>query len=165
MKLQSLVLLVSLSPLSALGEGQHGHTPHAGGHDSILLLDQANMSDEEAIEALLKAQFHTKENPLSVAPIVVTGDHAVAGWAQDSRGGRAFLQKSDQGWEVVMCSGEKLVKAHSFMTMGMSSAEANSLQSAITDAEAKLSPNTIALFNSFEGEIILNNKTQGAHHH
>jgi hypothetical protein len=47
--------------------------------------------DARSVEHVLKAQFDKPEAPLSVAPVSVEGNYAVAGWLQGARGGRALL--------------------------------------------------------------------------
>jgi hypothetical protein len=52
----------------------------------------------------MKGMFDTPENPLSVEPVVVLGDNAIAGWVQGERGGRALLWRVDGQWEIRLCS-------------------------------------------------------------
>ena len=40
----------------------------------------------EHITHVMKAQFDTPENPLTVEPVTVGGDFAVAGWRQGDKG-------------------------------------------------------------------------------
>lgn len=116
---------------------------------------QGEMTDDAAIEGLLKSMFHSPDNPLSVVPIVVEGKHAVAGWSQSGRGGRAFLEKSDKGWEIVMCSGESLKSIETYIEMGMQESKAESLQMTLNTAESHLSTNVVSLLDSFEGTIMI----------
>ena len=48
----------------------------------------AQTADEAAISKLLHATFDRPEVPLTIAPVVVAGDHAIAGWIQADMGGR-----------------------------------------------------------------------------
>jgi hypothetical protein len=107
------------------------------------------------IEALLKAQFDTPETPLTVAPITVQGDVAIAGWAQDGRGGRAFLRQDADGWFVEVCAGQGLLTPDMLIGLGLTDAAAASLLASVTAAEAALGAETIALFDSFDGELFI----------
>jgi hypothetical protein len=52
----------------------------------------AQTPDEGAISNLLHATFDRPEAQLTIAPIVVVGNNAVAGWVQGEMGGRALLR-------------------------------------------------------------------------
>jgi len=114
------------------------------------------------IEALLKAQFDTPENPLTVAPITVQGDVALAGWSQNGMGGRAFLRQDDMGWFVELCAGKGLLMPDMLTGLGLAEADAASLLAAVTEAEAALGPDAIALFDSFDGELFIGRAGHGA---
>ena len=43
-----------------------------------------------------------------VDPVVVEGDHAIAGWVQGDMGGRAHLRRKGHDWQLVLCSGDPL---------------------------------------------------------
>ncbi|MEF3046432.1 copper uptake system-associated protein [Pseudotabrizicola sp. L79] len=107
------------------------------------------------IGALLKAQFDTAETPLTVAPITVQGNVAIAGWAQGGRGGRAFLRQDDKGWFVELCSGASLMLPATLQSLGLSAPQAGALLASAKAAEAALAPETIALFDSFDGTMII----------
>ena len=83
-------------------EGGHGHGNT--GHDAAAP-DTTGMTDPDAVTAVMMAQFDTPENPLTVDPISVQGDVAIAGWAQGDKGGRAFLRNGDMGWSIEVCAG------------------------------------------------------------
>lgn len=122
-------------------------------------------SDNAQIEYLLKEQFDRPEAPLVVAPIVIDGNHAVAGWAQDGKGGRAYLSKGKDGWMVRMCSGESLTVNKTYESLGVSSTQASKLTSILLKEEEKMGSNTSELFSSFEGTILLDGtQDHGAHH-
>lgn len=107
------------------------------------------------IEALLKAQFDTPETPLSVAPITVQGDVALAGWSQDGRGGRAFLRHDAEGWFIELCSGASLMLPATLQSLGLSGADAETMLAAARLAETALGPDAIALFDSFDGTLVV----------
>jgi len=63
--------------------------------------------DRQAIQSLLQAQFDRADARLTVDPIAVSDDHAVAGWTQGDTGGRALLKKRHSGWALVLCAGTR----------------------------------------------------------
>ena len=113
------------------------------------------------IEALLKAQFDTPDNPLTVAPITVQGSVAIAGWAQGGNGGRAFMRKDEQGWFVEMCAGAGLMLPETLQGLGLSAAEAETLLANAKAAEHHLGAETIALFDSFDGTLMIGRQGHG----
>jgi copper(I)-binding protein len=134
-----------------------GSVDHSKMHHSAMGQETpAQTTDAGAdIEALLRAQFETPEAPLTVAPISVHGPVAIAGWAQDGRGGRAFLRQDDKGWFIELCSGASLMLPASLQSLGLSAAEAEALLTQAKAAEAVLTPGTIALLDSFDGTLIV----------
>ena len=138
------------------------HNTEAADHATHGPMSTTGLSDDAAITALLKAQFDRPEAPLSVAPIVVQGDVAVAGWSQDGKGGRAFLRRDADGWAVEICAGESLTEAATLQNMGLGATEAAALQSSVAAAEQSLSADIIAQFNAFEGVVMVG---KGDHDH
>ena len=138
----------------ASGAMQHDHGTHAhGGHDMAAMVDQAGMADPDAIVAVMKAQFDTPESPLTVTPVVVDGDHALASWEQDGKGGRALLRKAQMGWEIVLCGGEDL-RMPAFL--GQHGVTASEKLSALFNAEEdKLGAEKVALYSTFEGVVMV----------
>jgi hypothetical protein len=109
--------------------------------------------DAHLISAAMKQQFDRPEAPLTVAPIVVEGDYAVAGWLQGGRGGRAFLQKDKDHWSIALCGGTGLTQADVLQSTGMTAAAASKLATAVRAAESSLGANQRRLFDSFEGML------------
>lgn len=132
------------------GGGDHSHHDH-----SAVTPDTADTPDTAQIAALLMAQFDRADAPLSVAPITVQGDVAVAGWSQDGNGGRAFLRRDAQGWFVELCAGESLRHPESLMAQGLSRGNAEALSAAVQTAEAQAGDDLIAQFNAFEGTLVI----------
>jgi periplasmic copper chaperone A len=129
----------------------HSKMDHSAmGHEAPIQTGDAVVD----IEALLKAQFDTPEAPLTVAPISVHGPVAVAGWAQDGRGGRAFLRQDDKGWFIELCSGASLMLPATLQSLGLSAADAEALLTQAKAAEAVLAPDIITLLDSFDGTLI-----------
>nr|WP_234624826.1 copper uptake system-associated protein [Agrobacterium vitis] len=116
---------------------------------------------QEAIPAKLKAAFATADKPLSVAPVVVQEDWAIAGWTQEGRGGRALLKKKGDVWSIHLCSGDGLKQATALKEMGLSDNDASALSAKLAEAEAHVDAKTLALFASFEGTVMV----EGAEDH
>jgi len=135
----------------ATAEG-HGHG-HGHGHSAMA----PEMTGDAMIDipALMKAQFDTPENPLTVAPITVQGDVAIAGWMQEGRGGRAFLRRDDAGWFIELCAGTALLLPETLTGLGLSAAEADTLITATNAAEAEKGAEVIARLDSFDGMLVI----------
>lgn len=127
---------------------------HAHAH-AVGPMSTAAGSDADQIAALLRAQFDRPDAPLTVAPVTIQGDVAVAGWSQDGKGGRAFLRKDADGWFVEICAGESLVEPATFVAMGLTRAEADQLAAAVNGAEASAGADLIARLNGFEGTVVV----------
>lgn len=140
-----------------MGAMDHGTTGHDH-HDHAAPLDQTGMTDTDAIVAVLMAAFDTPENPLTVDPVVIEGDHALASWAQGGNGGRALLTKGETGWAVVLCGGPDL-RMPAFLTEhGVSAADR--LSAAYNAAEDALGADKVALSSSFEGVVLMSDDMQ-----
>ncbi len=144
------------------GEGGHDHSAmqegadagHAHGHgDHAAMMVEMTGDPMVDIAAVMKAQFDTPENPLTVAPIQVQGDVAIAGWAQGGKGGRAFLRLGDMGWSIEVCAGKGLLAPEMLTGLGLSETDTVTLLAAVNAAEAGLGADAIALFDSFDGEM------------
>ena len=135
----------------------HGH---ADGPMSV-----AGGTDAEKIEAVLMAQFDSPEAPLTVSPITIQGEVAVAGWSQQGKGGRAFLRKDDMGWFVELCAGESLVQPATFVSMGLTRAGAESLAAAVNGAERSAGADLIGRLNAFEGTVLVGRSAADGHGH
>ena len=109
---------------------------------------------EEAVVARLKGEFQTADGPaLAVDRVAVVDDWAVASWRQDSRGGRALLQRAPQGWEIVVCGGDPLTEAASLREMGVPAASSDALARQVKAGEATLEAARRAVFGSFQALI------------
>lgn len=148
---------------SAMGTEASTETASAEGHgDGHGAAAPAMTGDDPTdIEALLKAQFDTPESPLTVAPITVQGDVAIAGWSQDGRGGRAFLRKDAEGWFVELCSGAGLMLPATLQGLGLTPADAETLLVAARAAEDPLGTEAIQRFDSFDGTLMIGRAGHG----
>ncbi len=118
-------------------------------------MDMSGPPPEEAIPAVLKTMFERPDKPLTILPVVVKGDWAIAGWQQDGHGGRALLRKGHHGWNVVLCSGDAIKETASLEKAGLSAGDAAGLAADLTAAEAGLDPKVLALFASFQGTVVM----------
>ncbi|ARV19069.1 hypothetical protein AEP_02141 [Curvibacter sp. AEP1-3] len=146
------------APAGAAAGGMHGDHG-AKGHGAV---PAPKGSDSEQISAVMKKQFDRPDAPLSVAPVTVLGNYAVAGWIQGGKGGRALMQKDANGWFISVCAGDGLKDAKVLQTTGMPADHAAKLATAVKAAEAKLSKDQLALFASFEGMLKVGPAGHGA---
>lgn len=101
----------------------------------------------------MAATWDEPDAKLSIAPILVDGDYALAGWTQASRGGRALLRKSSGKWAVVLCSGDPLKYASALTEAGVPKDVAERLARDLAEAERRLPAERVALFSKFEGVV------------
>jgi hypothetical protein len=111
--------------------------------------------DPEAITHLMKSMFDTPENPLSVDPVVVRGDNAIAGWVQGGKGGRALLWRVEGQWQIRLCSGDGLKDPKLLENANIAAEDARQLLADLAVAEAGLDPAVLARFSSFEGTMMI----------
>jgi copper(I)-binding protein len=112
-------------------------------------------ADESAIRDLLMSTFDKPESRLTVEPVVITGEHAVAGWTQGDMGGRALLRRRHGTWSLILCSGDEIKSAEAFRHAGVPSGDATVLSRRLSEAEDKLPRERIALFAKFEGMLMM----------
>jgi hypothetical protein len=132
----------------------------------LLPLPATAHDDAEHIIHLMKGIFDTPDNPLAVAPVVVKGDNAVAGWSQGDKGGRALLWRKDGEWEIRLCSGAGLKDAKMLEGAGISAADAEAITTELLAAEAKMDQAIVARFDQFEGTVDMSGQAgHGTHKH
>ncbi len=113
----------------------------------------AQSSDQEQIKQLMKHQFDKPHAPLSVAPIAVVGDHALASWIQIDSGGRALLVRHHGKWSIALCGGDGLTRADVLEKTGIPKQVAVQLSKQLVEGESKLSPKHKKMFSMFKGEV------------
>ena len=121
--------------------------------------------DAQQITHVMKAQFDRPEAPLKVHPVVVDGHHAVAGWMQANKGGRALLVKEKDNWTITVCGGDGLRDAKVLAQTGMGEAAAQSLAAKVQAAEAKLSKSQLKQLALFQGELKIEPNTSHGEGH
>lgn len=120
-----------------------------------------DLDDAGAVRHLLMQTFDKPEARLTVDPVTVEGDLAVAGWAQGDRGGRALLRRKDGGWTLILCSGDALKDATALRQFGLTQRQAQTLAAAVTTAESNLDPTLTEKFSRFDGIVLMDE--HGAH--
>lgn len=126
--------------------------------------EQPARGDAALIRAVLASTWDKPDAKLIVDPVVVVGDHAVAGWTQGDRGGRALLRKSDGAWKVVLCSGDPLKQASVLAEAGVPSDAAQELARQTEAAEHNLPAAHVRLLSTFEGVMQMHDQGH-AHDH
>jgi hypothetical protein len=109
--------------------------------------------DAASIRHVMMSTFDKPEARLTVEPVVVVGPHAVAGWSQGERGGRALLFRHGTDWHITLCAGDGLKEAQVLREAGISASDADTLVAALAAAEAKLPAAQLARFSTFDGVI------------
>ena len=115
----------------------------------------AQTADEAAISKLLHTTFDRPEAPLTIAPVVVAGGHAIAGWAQGEMGGRALLRKKGESWELVLCAGDGIKSRDALAKAGVPAQDAAALERELAAAESKLPARHVAMLSRFEGMLMM----------
>mgnify|MGYP000722368280 CR=1 FL=1 len=132
----------------------HGEIPsHAASGD----FDQTAVHGDLArIDGLLRTTFETETGTLSLNPILIAGDHAMVGWVQDGRGGRAILSKDSHGvWTINLCGGAMIKGREAFEALGLPATDATHMAAEQEIEEAKLDQRTIALMDSFGSTVFV----------
>lgn len=142
-------------------EGKGGDHMHQHGGSKEQGMNHMHGDDAAQIAAMMKDHFEREGSPLSVEPVVMSGEWAVAGWIQDGRGGRGLMKKAADGWYIHMCGGEGFKSAANLVQTGMSEADAKAIEAELAKAEAALGAEKIAMFDSFEGVVEVG---PGGHH-
>ncbi|QGM99037.1 copper uptake system-associated protein [Methylocystis parvus] len=109
------------------------------------------ISDQDVVRDVLLKTFDKPEMRLTVDPVVIDGDVAVAGWVQGELGGRALLRRKGEAWTIDLCAGDALKESKSLEKLGLQKARADSLAAAIGAAEKKLDPAVLQKFSRFDG--------------
>ncbi|MCW1918464.1 copper uptake system-associated protein [Rhodobacter sp. KR11] len=118
--------------------------------------------DQGAIITLMKAQFDKPEAPLTVDPVVVMGDHALASWAQGDTAGRALLERRAEGWAIILCAGPELRAADFLAQHGVAGAE--HLSAMFNAAEDGLGSDAVARFSTFDQVVMITDPASHGDH-
>lgn len=94
---------------------------------AILAAPMVRADDADAIRHAMMAIFDRPEAPLTIEPVTIQGDLAIAGWAQGDMGGRALLRKEDRDWQLSLCAGDAMKEPDSLVQLGLTTEEAEAL--------------------------------------
>ncbi len=122
---------------------------------------QTEAESQEKIKALISKMFDQPNMKVQIAPIVVEGKIAIADWAQGAKGGRALLRRKHEDWEIIACGGSGFKDPNGIAAVGISREIANNITAKLQSEEAKLLPQRIKQFDSFDGVV---NMAHGANH-
>jgi len=114
---------------------------------------QAAAPDEEAsIRKVMMGIWDKPEAHLIVGPVVIVDRHAIAGWTQAARGGRAVLHRSDSGeWQVAASGGDGIKDVATLVSAGIPDSAAKQLATALQVQEGTQPTERLAKFASFDG--------------
>lgn len=117
----------------------------------------------QAIEHVMKAQFDKPEAPLTVVPVTIEGDYAIAGWIQKDKGGRALLKNEGGKWTIRVCAGDGLLRVSTLEMAGVSGPIAKRLAEKVATAEKRLPVDQVKKFSLFEGMLKIEAGTHHSH--
>jgi hypothetical protein len=93
--------------------------------------------------------------PLTIAPVVVAGNHAIAGWIQADMGGRALLRRKGEAWTLILCAGDEIKSRDALAKAGIPVRDAAALEHDLAAAEGKLPRQHVAMLSRFEGMLMM----------
>jgi hypothetical protein len=131
----------------------------------VLCAANAQSDDQASIAKLLHGMFDRPDMQVTIAPVVVSGDYAIAGWTQAEAGGRALLRKKEQQWSLILCAGDEIKSAHALITAGIIEDNANTLHRDLATAESALPKEQVAMFSRFQGIMMMDGSGEHSHHH
>lgn len=109
--------------------------------------------------------FDKPEAPLTVVPVTIEGDYAIAGWIQKDKGGRALLKNQGGKWTIRVCAGDGLLRVPTLEMAGVSEPIAKRLAEKVAAAEKRLPVDQVKKFSLFEGVLKIEAGTHHGHSH
>lgn len=120
---------------------------------------------ESEITDLLRQTFDKPDASLTVSPVVVADNFAIAGWTQGDLGGRALLRGRDGRWTIVLCSGDAIRSASALAKAGVPAESARRLEAELQSAESALPRERIMMLSRFEGTLMMTEGEAHPHSH
>jgi hypothetical protein len=120
-------------------------------------------ADQHAIAQLLQHTWGHAEAALVLGPITIGAEHAVVGWTQGERGGRALLAQNAQGWRVLLCGGDALLDTATLRDAGVAAAQVKPLVAAAREAEQAIAPARVQQFARFQGLMAADEQATAEH--
>lgn len=126
------------------------------------LEDAANSGDRTdraadllAINTVLRAELGNKPD-IVIAPVVLDGAFAVAGWTHGEAGARVLLRRdTNDGWYVEMWSGESLMLPATLSSIGVPRSAAETLRRELSASEALLGRPFTERFDNYPGTVVI----------
>lgn len=125
----------------------------------------AHKTAAPSVEQVMKAQFDKPDAPLTVVPVSIEGDFAIAGWVQKDRGGRALLKTEGGQWRIQVCAGDGLLQVSALEMAGVNRTVAKRLIEKVLAAEKRLPADQVKKLSLFEGMLKIDANTQHGHVH
>lgn len=120
-------------------------------------------TDISAIEALMRATWDRPDAPLTVGPIAVDSDFAIADWTQGHMGGRALLTKRDGTWRVILCAGDGIRNETGLVSVGIPGRTATALARELAELERDAEPERLAAMARFAGIVRMDEQPPRPH--
>jgi hypothetical protein len=117
-------------------------------------------SDEETIRQVLRGMFDKPEATIALDAVVVEADYGIADWSQGQIGGRAFLRRKGETWQLILCAGDEIRSADALVRVGVPAQYAVALAHKLASAERSLPVERLALFSTFHGIVSMENADQ-----
>lgn len=128
---------------------------------NVMAHSQTEEESQVKIKSLIASTFDQPSLKVITGPIVLEGKVAIADWTQGDKGGRALLRRKHADWEIIACGGAGFKDPSDIAAVGISKEISNSISKKLKSAEAKLPPQKIKQFDSFDGVV---NMAHGANH-
>lgn len=110
-------------------------------------------ADEAAITDTLMRMFDKPAARLTVGPIAVAGDAALADWTQGSTGGRALLRSRGGTWSIELCAGDGIKSELSLSMANVPPGHAREIVAELDEEERGESPERLKQIASFTGVV------------
>lgn len=112
-------------------------------------------ADLLAINTVLRAELDNQTD-IIIAPVVLDGAFAIAGWTRGEAGARALLRRDiDDGWYVEMWSGKSVTLPATLSSIGVPKSAAESLRRELAASEALLGCQFSSRFDNYPGTVII----------
>jgi hypothetical protein len=142
------------SALTGVLTSSHAAEPNPQHHATDLM-------EARNVEQTLRHIFERPNSPLTVKPISIEGDFAVAGWMQNGTGGRTLLKRQHGEWQIALCGDAGLVEPANLEKMGLSHSAAAGLAEKIKAAESCLTDQERIQISKFHGVMQI---SEGSEH-
>lgn len=107
---------------------------------------------DENIQTLIRRTLGAQTK---IVTLVVEQQFAVVGWLNQHDGGRAFMRRSDNGWQIVLLSGEGLATYAGLRAQGIAPSVSGVLLAELEAAESQLPAESLQQMNRFQGTILI----------